>query len=312
MARNTRRSLRLPNHRLLLGVFLLVVIAFETHALAEDRKITLAAYNVEWMTDVFDDPYTQDEIKQPKPRKDIEHIAAALRKINADVVGIEEVENEGVLKAMTYELLSDLNYKDIAVDTTNSNRGQNTGLVSRLPIRSVTSYRFEDLKNPDGSDAHERFARDMAVYRLGVSDTRNLTVVVLHLKSKYGNDTKSDAWRLAETTAVRRHIDKMLQDDPEAWIAVLGDFNDTPASKPVRKLLDEEDGKTALVDVHADLPAEAFSYRIKPYQEKIDYILVSPALAKHVVAGSAKILEDDKDAEGSDHLPVYVTFELPE
>ena len=62
------------------------------------------------------------------------------------LITFEELENEGVLHEMVREFLPDMGYEYIAVDTTNSDRGQNLGILSRKPIVSMTSHRMEELK----------------------------------------------------------------------------------------------------------------------------------------------------------------------
>src|SRR5947209_4445599 len=86
---------------------LIAFAAAPSGAWAQDKseRLTVAAYNVEFMLDVFDDPYTKDEGHPPKPRKDIELVCKAIRKINPDIITLEEVENEGIIHAAVREFL---------------------------------------------------------------------------------------------------------------------------------------------------------------------------------------------------------------
>ncbi|MEX0778055.1 MAG: endonuclease/exonuclease/phosphatase family protein [Phycisphaeraceae bacterium] len=292
---------------------------------AARKTVTLAAYNVEWMTDVFDDPYTEDEAKPPKPHKDLEQIARALRTLDADVVTFTEVENEGLLRAFVGEMLGDMGYRHVAVPITNSGRGQNVGVISRLPIVSLTSYRFMDLKDEDAAvrDGQTdtdgktwQFARDLVQVKLQVTPTRTLTVFAVHFKSKWDSagDKKSVRWRKAEAVMARQIIADMLKHDPDAWITLQGDFNDTPESATLEALLKrEQGGQAVLIDQHAGMPKEArITYLKPPYRNAgpIDYILASPALHRRLVADSARVLADESLLSGSDHAPIVAMFEV--
>lgn len=137
----------------------------------EPSKLTVASYNAENMFDVFDDPYTRDEKIAVKPRAQIEQIARVVRAINAHVVAFAEIETEGILRAIVHEMLTDSGYKDIAVMPTNSDRGIHLGIISKLPIVSLTSHRFARL-TLEGEPRSWRFSRDLLQVRLRVTPTR--------------------------------------------------------------------------------------------------------------------------------------------
>lgn len=273
-----------------------------------DDRLTIAAYNIENAFDVFDDPYTEDELSDVKQRWELEAIAGAIRALDADVVAFSELENEHVLLAMTAAFLSDLGYHYIASGPTNSGRGINLGLISRRPILRLTSHRFCELTlEPDAQIW--RFARDVMQVTIQATDHSTVELFIVHFKSKRSSrgDPQSARWRLAEATAARRIIDALLAADPTALLAIVGDINDTPDSAVIRAL---QDGK-GLVDVHAPLLAEQrLTYLREPYLDTVDYILVSPALARRLVPGSAKVLTNEVLLQGSDHAPLAATFDF--
>lgn len=291
---------------------------------AEPRtKLTVATYNIENLFDVFDDPYTADEGTKVKPREQLEKVAAMIRKLDADVIAFEEIENENVLKAFITEMLGDMNYKYVAAATTNDGRGIRTAIASRLPIQSIVSYRFLDLKL-EGDERTWRFARDLMHVKLEVSKDRTLHTFIVHLKSKSsrdeGDDKQGASWRLAEATMSRKLIDGIIAKDPQAWVIMTGDLNDTPDSPPIKQLTSDlpvagdRPASKGLTDLHEHLTGEeAISYLKKPYRSRIDYILTSPALGKRVVKESAKIVNSETElTAGSDHAPVIATFDVKE
>lgn len=301
---------------LLLLALALLLPSIPARAVEPTRRITVMSYNVENMYDVFDDPYTEDEGTRVKPRQEYEAIAAVWRQLNPDVIAVIEVENEGVLRAMVAEMLPGAGYEFIAVLPTNSGRGGNIGVVSRLPIVSLTSHRFQPL-TLEGEPTQWRFARDLLRVRVQATEAVMLDLYVVHFKSRqdFGSDKNSSQWRLAEATGARRIIDGYRAEfGPESdYTLMLGDFNDYPDSAALKTLLSPRpDAATPLIDMHAALPAKKrITYLHEPYRSTIDYMLAGPALAKRVVPGSALVPDDPKLLSGSGHAPLIASFDLP-
>lgn len=275
---------------------------------AETGKLTIATYNILNMFDVFDNPYTEDEGTRVKPRREIEQVAALIRQMNADVVAFQELENVQLLHALVEEFLPDMGYTYIAAGPSNSHRGITNGIISRVPIASMTSYRHRRL-TLEGSDKTWKFARDLVQVTLQLDDQQTLDLFIVHFKSKRTTegDPQSANWRLAEAIEVRKIFDKLLADDPDAWAVIVGDFNDTADSAPLARLLKNN---APLIDLHPN--TQANTYLNEPYRNRIDYILATPALAKHVVPDSAKVITDEALLKGSDHAPVVATFDVGE
>ena len=291
---------------------LVIAAAQPASAQQESDKITIAAYNILNMFDVYDNPYTRDEGTRVKPHRETEQVAAAIRAMNADVVAVEELENVHLLDAMVQELLPDMGYQYIAAGASNDGRGITNGFISRIPVSSITSYRLRELHLP-GKNRTWKFARDLVRVTLQVNDKQTLDLFIVHFKSKRTTegDPQSANWRLTEATEVRKIFNKLLEDDPDACAVLVGDFNDTADSPTLAELLkDQGDTKAPLIDLHAG--SQVNTYLNAPYQSKIDFILATPALAKRVVPGSAKVITDEALLKGSDHAPVIATFDLGE
>ena len=50
------------------------------------ETLRIGSFNVMNLFDTFDDPYTHDETTPFKPRAELEHVAATIRKLDADVL----------------------------------------------------------------------------------------------------------------------------------------------------------------------------------------------------------------------------------
>ena len=282
-------------------------------SLAAPGRVTVMSYNVQNMFDVFDDPYTFDETTRVKPRRQIGAVAAMISRADADIVAFQEIENEGVLRAMVREMLPEAGYQYIAALPTNSKRGIGLGLISRLPVLSLTSHRLQDLTLADRPQKW-RFARDLLLARVRVAADRILAIFIVHFKSKLDSegDEQSRRWRLAEAMATRRIIDAWRHEHPDGWTLLVGDVNDTPGSRTLNALLaPHRDALRPLIDLHAHLPADRrVTYLRPPYRSTVDYILAGPDLASRVVPSSAQVPADPSDLGGSDHAPVVAGFDL--
>ena len=122
---------------------------------------------------------------------------------------------------------------------------------------------------------------------------------------------------------MRSIIDQRLAENPDAKIIVLGDFNDVKDSKPIKEIIGH--GKTKLTDTR---PAErngdtapgeppyfeprsiawTYFYGKNDTYERIDYILLSPAMRQNWRASETYIPVIPNWGVGSDHRPIVAAF----
>lgn len=267
--------------------------------------VTLATYNVLNLFDEYDDPYHTDEGTVAKPREQLEKLAATIRKIDADVLALEEVENRDYLERFVRAMLPGMGYKHVVCIESNDRRGIDCAVLSRLPVGPVTSYRH--LRFSDGSGGTLSFRRDLLRVRIEPPAAPAFDVFVIHLKSKRGGKA-SDRVRRAEARAARRVLDGLLARDADARFVICGDFNDTLDSDALKALRGE--GETQLKTFVDELPDGAMTFNRKPYQSVIDFILCSPAMAKLHVPKSYRVVAGTVKSSGSDHNPVLVQFDM--
>ena len=325
-------------HRLAL---LLLLATWLTHPLAAQdapmpasttltQPLRIASYNLKNALDLFDDPWTLDEVTPPKPRAEWEQIAAVLRHVNADIVALQEVENEPLLKAARDELFADLGYTHLVACPTNDRRGIRVAVLSRFPITSITSHCQRSFTHPDEPDAAHQFARDFPHVRIDMNGTP-LHLFPAHFKSNYTSrdeDPHAIRQRTAAAMEARTIVQNLLMDDPDALVAVCGDFNsdcakqknDTRPWPATQVMLSETDG-IRLTDCHAHLDRKAritIPAKGKYPPRVFDYILVSPALTKYAQPEAARVFQPRhaKGAQtgithGSDHYILWADF-LPQ
>ncbi len=274
---------------------------------AAEGVVTIGTYNVLNLFDEFDDPYTADEGTPPKPRPEMERLAETIRRLNADVLALQEVENRGVLQRFVRALLPDLGYEHVVLFEGNDERGIDCALLSRLPVGTVTSYRHLSFPVSDGGTT--RFRRDLLRVRFEPPGAAPFDLFVVHLKSKRGEMPESPSIRQAEAREIRRIVDGLFDHDPAPRFIICGDFNDTWDSPALRTIVGG--GPTALRSFADELSEDQrVTYNREPYRSMIDYILCSPAMAGRYVSGSFRIIDGSIENNGSDHNPLAASFRL--
>ncbi len=269
------------------------------------RQIRVGTFNVRNLFDGVDDPYHLDETTDPKPREEIERLAQTIRKMDCDVLGLQEVESRGYLQRFNDVMLAKLGY-EVVHYAGNDRRGSGLAVLTRVPVGSVTSHRHRRFPNDDGE--LRRFSRDLLCVELTPTGREPFEVWVTHLKSKRGGAEITESQRVAEAGEIRRQIESKLKKDPSARIVVVGDFNDTKDSRPLKRLVGT--GPTKLETFWHMLPADTVTYTLEPYRSLIDHLLCSPGAAKALVPESYRVLNLSLSTSGSDHNPLVADFEF--
>lgn len=275
---------------------LLLVLALQGAAAAPDAAtppIRVVTWNVENFFDRYDDPWHKDEVTRPAFTGDArqERLAAVLRRLDADVVCLQEVEHRFLLEDFVARHLPDMGYEVVLVEG-NDRRGIDVALLTRLSVESVTSYAWRRFR--DGKGREQRFRRDLLRVHLG--PPLEADVYVVHFKSQHGG-AEADVVRLAEAEAAAAILKEELARDPGYRAILAGDCNDVPESRTLGVLQD-----AGLVDPLEG--QEVVTFNEEPYRSRVDYLLLTPALDH--VATDARVLEDEEIRRASDHNPVVL------
>jgi len=214
----------------------------------------------------------------------VEMTAKVIKDVNADVLGVIEAEDRIALIRFNEQLLKAIGaaYGGIMLIDGNDERGIDVGLLTKLgyPIESIVSH-VDDMEN-----GNRIFSRHCPEFTVRVNKTVRVLFLVNHLKSKgFGPKTASDARRKAQAKRLREIYDLRRSQGIDK-IAVVGDFNDTPDSDPLQPLLSEG---SDLRDISAHPQFESDgrpgTFGNGNKGDKIDYILLSPALFERVTSG---------------------------
>ncbi len=296
--------------------FITAVVFVMSRQLGQAQQIfRVATYNVE---NYILEPIQNRPLKTKLARaKVVESILAA----KPDVIALQEmgkktalVKLQATLKAKGLNLphMEHLSAFDPAI---------HVAFLSRYPFKKITRHDNESFLL-NGRRLH--VSRGFAEVRIAIGDY-SFSLITAHLKSKRKVSVADEAeMRLQEALRLRRIVDVRLKADPEMNFAVLGDFNDYYNSKPVKTLVGRD--KSQLIDARPgekngdsgpnQINSKWFPrnvswthfYGVEDVYSRIDFILLSPGMAKELDTANSWISVVADWGHGSDHRPVVTTF----
>ncbi len=203
------------------------------------QQKTVGFYNLENLFDTVDDKTIKDEEFLPNGKNEwneekyankLEKMSLVLAAMNLDVVGVSEVENRKVLEDLvTHANLKRLGYQIIHFDSPDR-RGIDVALLYKPRIFRPFSTGMIPVWTAEDPDF---ITRDILLVK-GLVGNDTLTVFVNHWPSRRGG--KEDK-RLLAARVLRSSVDSLFNLNPEAKIICMGDFNDDPTNRSLKKEL---------------------------------------------------------------------------
>jgi endonuclease/exonuclease/phosphatase family metal-dependent hydrolase len=210
--------------------------------------------------------------------------AKVIAELNPDILAVVEAEDRVALHRFNVQLLKpvDATFGSIMLIDGNDERGIDVGLMTKpgFAIQQMRSHVDDD----DGDGLV--FSRDCPEYHVALPSGETLLVMINHLKSKgFGTPADSNARRRRQAQRVREIYDERRAAGID-HIAIVGDFNDTPGSDPLEPLLGNGSDLQDITD-HPTFVSDGRpgTYKNGTASQKIDYILLSPALFANVMHG---------------------------
>lgn len=260
----------------------------------------------------------------------IRNTAQVVRNVNADILVVVEAEHRHSLDRFNKQILrptTDLHYEHVMLIDGNDERGIDVGIMSKapFPLRSIRSH-----INARQTNGLPLFSRDCPEYLFDLPSGKSLLVMANHLKSKNNQSPRAHAaatnLRRLQADYIRRIFDERQVQGID-YIAIVGDLNDTPDSTALAPLLGPG---SPLQDIGVMQQYSSGNFagtfgNCGP-ENKIDYILCSPALAGRVVGAGVDRsgmwggpdgnlwprlpgVQRRSDA-ASDHAALYADFDL--
>jgi endonuclease/exonuclease/phosphatase family metal-dependent hydrolase len=289
-----------------------VLAAFRCSAAQQFR---VATYNVENFL---------AEAVGTRPAKSAEakaKIRESLRSLRPDVIAFQELGSVHALLELQAALKAD------GLDL--PHREHVTGFDTNIHVAVLSRFPFK-ARHPHTNDTfllsgrRFRVSRGFAEVEIQVSPGYSFTLITAHLKSRRQVPEADEAeMRLQEANILREKVEARLAQNPDANLIVLGDFNDTYNTPSTRAIVGR--GRGQLVDTR---PAErngddkpnpnpryqprnvtwTHYYGVEDSYSRIDYLMLSPGMAKEWVKSETWIATIPNWGIGSDHRPLVATF----
>lgn len=302
--------------RFLLVTICLGAILSCSNALAAET-FRIAAYNVE---NYLDQPTeSRHEVKSADAKAKVRESILAMK---PDVISFEEMGSTNALLDLRDSLKTQgLNFP-YWEHITGSDTNIHVALLSRFPIIARRPHTNENFLLEGRRFSVSRGFLDVDIR---VNSNYSFTLLGAHLKSKRAMAEADEAGlRLEEAKLLRARVNAILAANPNANLVVLGDFNDTKDSAPIRTIIGS--GKFKLIDTrpaerNGDDPWDAhhghqrdvtwtFCYGAEDTYSRIDYILLSPRIAREWVRTETYVLALPNWGTASDHRPIVAGFQV--
>ena len=319
---------------------ILICSACSNSSFSQDSKGigVIGFYNVENLFDTKDDPDIRDEEYLPggKNQWDEERYQNKLTNISKvinemsggpDILGLSEIENRKVIE----DLVATPLLKNKRYGIVHFNSPDRRGIDVALIYRSSRFTPFEVNRIPLIDESEPNFkTRDMLwVKGLYLGDT--LHVCVVHWPSRRGGKQEK---RILAGQVLKSRVDSVKAINPNSKIILMGDFNDDPPNKSMKKMLGANQSREKESLFNTSTATFKKGYGTLSYRgawNLFDQIIVSPSLLKenssqyHYMDNSFSIVGpewmQDRENGGapyrnfsygayqngySDHFPVYI------
>ena len=278
---------------------------------SSSNGVVVASYNVEnyLMMPRWVDGHYRSNAGKPVAEK--EAVTKMLTLIHPDIVGLMEIGDQRQFNDLERRLqeagmtFSDTEYLQ------GPDKQRHVALLSRFPIVERHSEGFIPIQVQGKTFYSSRGFLDVTI---ALPSNLKLRVLCVHLKSKIPVPEYSQfTFRAAEAAALKAKIETILTNDPTTPLLVMGDFNDTKNSLPIKTLLGNPGAPAILsaLELH-DAQGEHWTEYWKEADEysRIDYIMVNDALKKRIDTDHSAIERPAFWNEASDHCPVFTTVNV--
>jgi len=283
---------------------------------ATAETFRVAAYNVETY---LDQPTETRHVKTAESKAKVQESILALK---PDILSVEEMGSVSALTELRNSLKAgglDYPYWE---HVTGADTNIHVAILSKFPITARRSHTNENFLL---SGKRFKVSRGFGEVDIQINTNYTLTVLAAHLKSKRAvAEADEKELRFQEAKLLREKIDARFAENPNANLVVLGDFNDSKDSPSTKVVIGR--GKNKLIDTRPaerngdNAPNENPAYEPRNITwthhfgkedtySRIDFILISPGLAKEWVTNETYVGTIPNWGVGSDHRPILATFE---
>ncbi|MFC2131471.1 endonuclease/exonuclease/phosphatase family protein [Bacteroidota bacterium] len=282
--------------KLILLLHFLILTSCDVSKKETSDYVIIGTFNIAWLGDGSDDKINRTE-------EDYENIADVIKNTKADVLGLEEIENEAALQRLTKYLT------DYEFYVSSQSGSQNPAILYKkgLEVEFICDYMPIAVV--------ENRTKPGLVFQV---KKRNFDwlIMIVHFKSTSRYDStdelkeESRKIRTSQAEVLGYWIDSVLSIGSEQDIIIVGDFNDYPTRINNATL-------TPLTDRNnMDFISSGMESCKYDYLSSIDHILISTSAGTRYLNNSVRIydiyssLPDEAAGKVSDHCPVLANFDI--
>lgn len=251
--------------------------------LAGSDTLTFASYNVENLFDLIDDPHKRDNEFLPdgdkawnseRYKQKLENLSRVINDLQANIVGLVEVENLTVLEDLVAtKLISDRNYQIVHEESPDARGIDVAILFDPSEVRSI-GHKIKRIVFPWSS---RKKTRDILLSTFVLRNKDSLTVVMNHWPSRIGGQKESEKNRVFVAGELKKLLNNYKNNHHGNFFIIAGDFNDTPRDTSLIGVLQATTRRSvdSLFNVTSTLPDSAGSYIYRGTWYKYDQIIIS-------------------------------------
>jgi endonuclease/exonuclease/phosphatase family metal-dependent hydrolase len=280
----------------LLIVLLILTVSCSKVSFDKNQTVVVSTFNAEWLGDGNNDRVQRSE-------KDYERIADVIQNTDADIIGMQEIENEEALKRVMKYL------PDYEFIIGNTGYIQNPAVVFKKNV----DVKFIENYTPLAVVKNKTRAGLVVSVKKGNFDW---LMMVVHLKSTSRYDStdqmRKDSYemRYNQALVLRKWADSISNNSTEKDILIIGDFNDNPLRKKIQNML-------PLVENNGfEFLTQELESCANPRWDMIDHIVVNNSARNRYLINSLFIYNiynaytKSEIEKISDHCPVMVAFDI--
>lgn len=313
-----------------------------TNPVMAQESFRVLFWNVENLFDCKDEPKKNDNEFLPDATRHWNHfrykdklnklaktIIASGKEYVPDLVGLCEVENDSCLiDLIKYSPLREAGYRFVMTDSPDQ-RGIDVALLYQRGSFKLIQHQAIRIPHKQMRKAP---TRDILHVIGEVVSGDSLDIFVCHMPSRSGGQAKSEPYRMFTAKILKQKVDSIMKVRQHPHILIMGDFNDYPTDRSIRKVLCSEKSLHNLM-----IGKKEGTYRYRGEWGILDQFIVSSTLLKRKarIRTSAKqaqilrhsfLLEEDEKYGGekpfrtysgmkynggfSDHLPIALDLEI--
>lgn len=281
--------------KLILSFLFLLLTADITRAL----ELKVLWWNVKNFFDTIDDSKKDDDVlTENEYISKLQSVSGVIKNIDADFVGLCEIENISVLS----NIAKSSGYPYYYLEEGNDPRGIDVALLSKYPA-VYTSNR--DLPTPYDGNPNYKFSRDCPKVEILFDGGVKFFLLITHLKSEYGGDANSERKRISQIYGILDILDAIYAENKDPYALIMGDFNSERYSEPMNIL--EKSGLKNVNYLYNEKNVWTTNFGNK---KDIDYFLTSDALFKKMTKYKLKTISGKYVDKISDHRPLALEFSI--